>query len=466
MFQYQRAEGVLSSTMPQGGDLERLLGQLWASRLLAFGGAGLGAIGALLVSLAWPPTFQATAQLYIDPQNLRLMERELTPAVPSTDAGVVLIESQARILESASVLARVSGDLDLINDAEFAGTGSNPLQALVAPLLGSDGTAEQRVLTSLSKAVHAVRLDRTYIVEVHAKSEDADKAADIANGVVTAYFSLRDEQRAEQADEASRGLESRLAELLSKLEADEDAVQAFRIEHGMVATNGALLVETQMAQANQSLAAAREALQLAEARLGQLQALARAPVLLAALPETAASSNLARLRAEVDAAAREVESLSATLGPLHPELMRASAKARATSSAFTAALAQLISSAGLERDRARTVQANAQAELDRLVGSVQVAGADQVQLRQLTREAEASRAIYEEALLRARETREQAQLSTVNAFVVSEALPPTSRSFPPRLSVLLPAALLAGFVAGLGLALVADRLPQILRGRV
>ncbi|HTM77211.1 MAG TPA: GNVR domain-containing protein, partial [Devosia sp.] len=76
-----------------------------------------------------------------------------------------------------------------------------------------------------------------------------------------------------------------------------------------------------------------------------------------------------------------------------------------------------------------------------------------VRLRQLEREAEASRAVYQDALLRSRETAEQARIDTLNAQVVSQAAPPASRSFPPKLTLLLPVALIFGLFAGAGIGL-------------
>jgi uncharacterized protein involved in exopolysaccharide biosynthesis len=81
-----------------------------------------------------------------------------------------------------------------------------------------------------------------------------------------------------------------------------------------------------------------------------------------------------------------------------------------------------------------------------------------VKLRELEREVEASRAVYESFLVRARETREQERLDTVNVRVLSDAQPTLDRSWPPRRLILLMAALAAGLLGGAGLAYVAEQL--------
>ena len=82
-----------------------------------------------------------------------------------------------------------------------------------------------------------------------------------------------------------------------------------------------------------------------------------------------------------------------------------------------------------------------------------------MQLRQLERDAESSRAVYEDALLRSRQTREQEQVNTANVQVISEAAAPIQKRFPPRLTVLVPLAIAAGLALGLGLSQVLLLMP-------
>ena len=79
-----------------------------------------------------------------------------------------------------------------------------------------------------------------------------------------------------------------------------------------------------------------------------------------------------------------------------------------------------------------------------------------VKLRELEREVDANRAVYESFLVRAREIREQEQLDTINVRVLSDAQPPQDRSFPPRRLILLLASLILGGLGGVGCAYAAD----------
>jgi succinoglycan biosynthesis transport protein ExoP len=435
-----------------GPSLSEWLGALWTLRVEALLGGVGGLALALLASQLVTPSYQASAQIYIDPQNLQLLERDLTPTNGSGDAGVVLIESQARVMASDSVLRATAIQLGLDSDPEFAGSG-NPIKAFLEQLSASDAPADPlgKAVTALARAVHVVRLDRTYVVDVYAESESAVKAADIANAVVGNYLALRETQRAEQAGRASTTLEGRLALLLDDLDAAENAVEQFKAENHIVETGGQSLLEGQVGQTNQALLAANNAVEAAGIQLEQLRALAADPVRLSAAPEATGSEALAQLRTELQAAVADAAVLGTTLGSRHPRLVVAQERVATARAAVDAEIQRVLASAELGLQRAKENAAALATQLASATTDLQETDSKRIRLRQLEREAEASRAVYEDALLRSRETAEQANVDTLNAQVVSRAAPPVERSFPPKLSALLPLGLVAGVALGAGL---------------
>jgi uncharacterized protein involved in exopolysaccharide biosynthesis len=68
-------------------------------------GAALAcAVLAVIVGKSLTPKYAATAQLYIDPRELQLVERELTPRTQDQSALAMVVESQVRLISSGSVL--------------------------------------------------------------------------------------------------------------------------------------------------------------------------------------------------------------------------------------------------------------------------------------------------------------------------------------------------------------------------
>ena len=62
-------------------------------------------------------------------------------------------------------------------------------------------------------------------------------------------------------------------------------------------------------------------------------------------------------------------------------------------------------------------------------------------------------ALYETFLSRSQEITQRQQIDTSNIRVISRAVPPKSRSWPPRTMILLAAGAFAGLVLGVGAAL-------------
>src|SRR5690606_20668513 len=100
----------------------------------------------------------------------------------------------------------------------------------------------------------------------------------------------------------SAALEGRLAQLLSDLEAAETAVERFKSENGIVETGGQSLLEGQVGQTSQALLSANHAVEAAQIQLAQLRALAADPDRILAAPEAVGSADIARLRAQLQAA--------------------------------------------------------------------------------------------------------------------------------------------------------------------
>lgn len=451
---------VLGQVPPVSPALADHLGQLWRARYWAGAGALCCAALALAAPLVLTPSYRASAQIFIDPQNLQLLERDLTPSTASGDAGVVLIESQARVMASDSVLRATATQLGLDRDPEFAGK-PNPLRVLLDGLAGGISDAPRddlsKAVLALSKAIHIVRLDRTYVVDIHAESESATKAAAIANAVVGNYLGLRETQRAAQAERASGALEGRLAQLLGELEAAENAVERFKTANGIVETGGQLLLEGEVGQTNQALLAADNAAAAARVERDQLQALMADPERIAAAPEAMGSVDIARLRDQLQTALADAAILRATLGAQHPRLLVAEERIAGARVAIDAEVQRLLTAADLTLQRAEDNAADLRTRLYDATANLQATDAKRIRLRQLEREAEASRAVYQDALLRSRETAEQARLDTLNAQVVSQAVAPSERSFPPKASVLLPLGLIAGLMLGGALGILFNR---------
>src|ERR1700727_3462158 len=143
------------------------LGRVIWRRKLAIPAAGLiCACAAVAVGKSLTPKFSASAQLYVDPRELQLVDRELTPRSQDISGLAMVVESQARLITSNSVLMQVIQDAHLDKDPEFGG-GSSGLMANLLGLLGLEqrqtGTSapgQTAALDALNRHINVKKTDR------------------------------------------------------------------------------------------------------------------------------------------------------------------------------------------------------------------------------------------------------------------------------------------------------------------
>src|SRR5271170_2340624 len=113
-----------------------LVDLLWR-RKVAIAMAGLiCACAAVAIGKSLAPKYAATTQLYVDPRELQLVDHELTPRAQDISGLSMVVESQARLITSNSVLLQVIQNTNLDKDPEFGGGGSRSLMASLLGLFG------------------------------------------------------------------------------------------------------------------------------------------------------------------------------------------------------------------------------------------------------------------------------------------------------------------------------------------
>src|ERR1700749_4559147 len=134
-------------------DLLSLFGALWRRKTMIAAAALLGACAAVAVGKSLTPKYTASAELYVDPRELQLVDRELTPRAQDVSGLSMVVESQARLITSNSVLSQVIQNTGLDKDSEFGGESKGALTSL----LGLFGI-ELR-FTAAPKVDHTIALD-------------------------------------------------------------------------------------------------------------------------------------------------------------------------------------------------------------------------------------------------------------------------------------------------------------------
>jgi uncharacterized protein involved in exopolysaccharide biosynthesis/Mrp family chromosome partitioning ATPase len=449
----------------EGFSVLDLTRSLWRRRV-AIAMAGLiCACAAVMIGKSLTPKYAAIAQLYVDPRELQLVDRELTPRAQDISGLAMVVESQARLITSNNVLLQVIQDTNLDKDPEFGGGESRGIMASLLGLFGLDVRSAGEVklgqmaaLDVLNRHITVKKTDRTFIVDIEVWSYDPAKAAMLANAITNAYLAESKKSQATAARRATTDLSGRLKELQERLRTAENALAVYKAQNNFVGTQDSAISDQQLSQSNQRLAAARALTLDAQAKYDQIEASRKVSADAGAIPEALQSPTIANLRAQYAEVRKRYAELTSELGPLHPSLRQMEKQVEDLRRTINEEVDRFALSAKNDLTRARDYEASLSKALDtQKRQSVQLSQAS-VRLRELERDVEASRDVYQSFLKRSRETEEQETLNTSSARIIGEATVPQRRVFPPAMSLLAMIGFMFGALAAAAWVVAADRL--------
>lgn len=425
-------------------DVRKIGSVLWRGKitilLSTIVAVGLAALFVLLV----PHKYTATTQILIDPTDLRAVQNDIAPTIPQSDAAVLQVESQARVIASDNVLRRVVETEGLDHDPEFMrGALAQQYGALAA-------------LNELQKHVQVKRSERTYVVDVSVTSEDPAKAARIANAIAQTYLTEQTEVRSNAARQISQSLTGRLKELQNRVRDAEQKVEAYKASHNIVGANGELVNEQQLTNLNTQLSLARARTSEAKARLDQVESVLHTKTPIGAFPEAVQSQTITMLRSQYAEIMRRDAEQKSSLGERHPAVIEIEAQGARLQKLIEDEINRIAQSDSAEYERAKADEGMLSHQVDALKNTAVSTNESLVGLRELERDVQASRAVYESFLVRSRETGEQEQVDTKNIRIISKADRPIVRSSPPPSLILGLAAALLGFASGVGIVILRE----------
>ncbi|RUV34419.1 Wzz/FepE/Etk N-terminal domain-containing protein [Mesorhizobium sp. M7A.F.Ca.MR.148.00.0.0] len=440
-----RAGSYAASTV-ELGDLKRILVR---RRFWIFGTVALLTVVALLYGLFTPALYSSAAEILIDPQDLQVVTNDVNPSRISPDGGITQVESQVSVVQSTGVLMRAIAATNLTQDPEFNGQG------LLSRLLGSasaEGDRSVQTLDALRRRLAVKRADKVLVLDVIVTAKSADKAALLANAIAQAYLVDQASARAKMARDASESITARLDEQRKRVQQAENAVEAYKSANNMVMAAGNLVSDQELTEINTQLAAAQSRTAALKAQVDQMR---RQSGTADATSEAMRSAVISSLRAQEATLVDQVSQLGTELGPRHPSLIAAQQQLRDTRQLIARELGRIATATETDYERALANQQALEAKVAGMKSKSLDTDQASVRLRELQRDLEALRSVYSNYLQRAQETREQINVDSTNARIISNAMPALKKSWPP-LPLLLLGAIFGGLGLGTGLALIAE----------
>lgn len=462
-------------------EIRALLGILWRRKwvLILCVCMALSIVRGILQHV--PERFTAMAEVMLNNRETNIVNIE---NVVSDLGGHDIAANEQRVLTSDKLLQSVVDRLRLDLDPEFNPTlrepslirtwrshaaetlPDGPIAIALKPAPPMAPVLEQarirlEILEAFREKLKVEGIPRTRSIGIQMTSTDPAKAALIANTLADLYIFDQLESKFDATRRASAWLSERLADLKNKVETSEAAIETFKAEMSVGEGQGEGLTRQQIAELNTELITARAATAEADARFGQVDRRLKSGGVRAAA-DVVTSPLILTLRTELADLLRREAELATRYGEKHPKMIDIRAKTKDVRAAVSAEVRTIVE--GLRNDVAvaRARENALEQSLGELEDRSVAMSRSSVELRQLEREAEADRLIYQNFLNRFRETTEQENLQDADARVLSEAKPPLNPSAP-NVKKFYVIATVLGIVTGLGMIVLLERMNNTFR---
>jgi succinoglycan biosynthesis transport protein ExoP len=432
-----------------------------------------------LVVLVITPIYRAAATLLIEQKAAKVVSIEQVYGLDGV--GNEYLQTQFELLRSRALAERVVRQLDLTSHPEFDPRQQpKPLIDLsglrsaldfhkVVPLtLPGDleaeaGQSEAEIFDVVVKAFMEVtavsQQGKSQLVTVSVEMADPRTAALAANALANGFIESQLEATMEMSATATTWMNSRLGELRTKLKDAEDRLQAFRVAENLVDIDGVnTVVAGELTLTADRMIDARRQRAEAESQYRQVQTMRSGGwERLATIPAVLGHPLIQQFKAEEAKAKAKVEELSRRYGARHPAMEGARSELSAASASLKGQVEQIV--AGIERNYQLAVanEGSLRASFEANKAQIQQISSKEFRLRELQREVDANRALYDTFMTRLKETSATSDLDSANARVVDPAVVPSEPVKPKKTLIVLIAGLLALF-AGVGLSLLLDAL--------
>jgi polysaccharide biosynthesis transport protein len=422
---------------------------------------------AALLAFQLTPRYTANADVMIKSREVRVID--LGNVFNEMPPDRSMVETELQVVKSKFLAQRVVEELGLLSDAEL-----NPLiqpgnaqPSFFADLtdwisrswLTTVGAANQlpavfsrngieaaddaedpdaydydrQMAATVAQLLQRLNVNQSgdsQVISIGFTSTAPDKAARIANAVAELYVTGQRLEKLAATQEAAGWLADRVERLGRSVLTSEHAVEEYRAANKMANIEQGSLGAQELANLNLQLLTAQAQLAESEARLQQVRDVQSGGGSYGSLSEVMSSPVIIDLREQEAELLRQEGQLSREYGPQHPRMLDLAAEERKLAAKVDLEVANIVASLEHEVAVARTRQQALAAALDDAKGRSAETSQAAIQLRQLEREAEANRSLYQTFLTRLKQTEEQLDLVRSDAKVVSPAEVPQAPSFP------------------------------------
>lgn len=439
-----------------------------------------------VITFQLTPQYRAEAVLILDSRKQQIANiQDVVSGLPTDNSA---LRSELDVLTSRPLAGKVIDKLNLMSNPEF-NTALQPPAKLIGPLLfwlsedkqravdawiaavfhpsnpDAGKTPEQiqqdertRVIDTFLNKLQVTTDGRSLTMKLDMDSKDPELAAKIVNTLGDMYLLDQLEARFDATKRANAWLTDRVAELKGEVSKAEDAVAQYQQQYNIISTDqGGDVVDQQLQGLNGQLVQAQADAQQAASRLKQVRSLIATNASVDSIPEVLASPTIQALRAQETQLVQNEAQLAAKYRDTHPLLIDARAQLRDVQDKIRIEINKVVVSLEQTVESANDKVAALQKAVDGLTQKVSRQNINEVHLRELEREADASRTLFENFLSEFKQTSAGPSIEDSDARVVSPADTPLEPNFPKKI-IFLPASFMLGVIIAFGLTALLELL--------
>ncbi|MCA0908927.1 GumC family protein [Qipengyuania gaetbuli] len=450
-------------------DLRDLFYMIRRNLLLIVGAIVAAILLGIAVSLLMTPKYIATAQVQIDQSADRVLGENETvqPDVAIQDADRFL-QTQVDVLNSRTMALRVARSLNLIGNEEFFAEMNKKLPENTGAVDYNKSLTEATI--KLIQDNISISLPRnSRVVSISFESPSSELAARIANAYAENYIAYNLQRKYNSSEYAREFLSDQLAEAKTRLEASEEALNAYARSAGLIITDSPAGDGNGEAGRSQSLNSSSLVLTnsaLVDAATDRAEAEARwqavrnvAPLSIPEVLSNNAVQELLKDRAAAEAALRQERSRHLDE---HPNVLMMREQVAELDQQVDALASQIKRSIYLQYQSAQRRENEIEGQVNQFRNVNEREQDLGVQYGILARETETNRVLYEGLLQRYKDISAAAGIATNNVSMVDEATAPVIPSSP-NLIINLALALVGGLLLAGGLVLLREQLDDTIR---
>jgi len=444
------------------------------------------------------PTYRANATVMFDIQQSNIVDLQGILSEERFDRSK--LADQMLILSSASLIERVVDQLGLDKNPEFNPTLRTYEPTLIDQLKGmitlppeitdimkdlgiirppppppadpelARVEQEKRLRVAIIRYVTAglglAPVGDSRVLNISYVSSNPRTSAAIANAIANQYIVDQLEAKLEATQAATNWLSLRVDELRIKVEDAENKVETARSSLAEEQGQSLDITQQQLGALNTALVAARSETARLQSDYDRLEAALKQPDTLDTISEFRNSTKIIEIRRQETDLASRIVTLNATVSEDNPSLVLARRQLEEVRKQIReqvlAEAEKIVAATENDLNAARGRENDLVVEVRALEQKTFIQSADEIKLRQLEREAQASRVLYENFLGRLQETNAQEDLQSADARVLSPAeIPLFAESQQQRRTLLL--TLFLGGVIGVGIVFLLNFLNNTFR---